>query len=121
MDTFIKDRVGLSITTYEFDDKGNPSPTLTHVFWGQTVKDATSIAKSHLVTDYFFSGSFEGGIDWKGQFLQLDNEGEILTQQSYRTRADISKILNNLTKQAEKINDKKEELGIIQQIEMIST
>lgn len=41
---------GISITTFEND---NELPTLTHIFWGKTLKDAIHVAESHLKTDYF--------------------------------------------------------------------
>lgn len=111
-------QIGLSITTYEYSN-GTSNRTLTHIFWGDTIEDTYNIAKSHLITDYFFSGSFEGGIQWKGKFLKLDNEGKLVGQYTYSDEEDLEDILDTLLEDAEEVNGLKEETGIIQQIEFI--
>ena len=95
-------KIGISITTYESDSK-----TLTHIFWGDTLQDAYNIAKSHLVTDYFFSSSFEGQMKWGTKVLQLSNDGNILPYQDNSKL--IEDILTRLTVDAYILNDIKAE------------
>ena len=51
--------VGIKVDSYELSS-GTPRPTLSHIFWGQDLNEAIGNAKSHLITDYFFSSSFVG-------------------------------------------------------------
>lgn len=108
------DQVGLSITSYEIQD-GQPVRTLTHIFWGDTIDEAVGVAKSHLITDYFFSGSMTGGIKWRGNFIEIQNKTQI-----FNGEAEKQEILAELTQRAEKINQAREELGEIKIYELLS-
>lgn len=109
--------VGIAITTYEGN---NPRPILTHISWGDDLQSAYGVLNSHLITDYFFSGSFHGGITWKGQFLRLTNDGQIIGQWGYNTQQEAQEILQSLARRAEQVDAAKQQLGIIQQIEFLS-
>lgn len=78
------------------------------------------IAKSHLITDYFFSSSFEGKMPWKGGSLTLYNDGFIINQQEYQDESEIENILEDLTKEAKKLNKEKRALNIIKQIQLLA-
>ena len=56
----MKAPIGLYITTYEQSKTGKYNPVLSHIFWGDTIKQATEYAQAHLISDVFFSGSFVG-------------------------------------------------------------
>ena len=107
--------LGLAITTYEFDDKNLPVPVLTHIFWGKDLKEAYDYAKSHLVTDYFFSGTFTGGINWKGTFLELDYDGEVVDHHTYQSSNGVSEIMDKLKARAMELNKKRK----LQQLEIL--
>ncbi len=66
-----KAKVGLMITTHE-----SGKPILSHTFWAETIDQAISFAKSHLLTDAFFEASWEGTFPWRGGVLELSNHGE---------------------------------------------
>ena len=70
-----KARCGIAVTTYE-GEGGQKVPIITHVFWGDTPRQALDYARSHLVTDYFFASSLEGAMPWGGDELALSNEYE---------------------------------------------
>jgi hypothetical protein len=63
-------KVGVMITSYE-GSPGKEKAILSHVFWGETTKEAFSYAKSHLKTDYFFSSTFVGSMPWGDSTLVL--------------------------------------------------
>jgi len=62
--------VGFALTTYEQD---STTPTLAHVFFGATLRDAERVARSHIVTDYFFRSSLLGEMRWRGDVVRLRN------------------------------------------------
>lgn len=115
MNNYIKAPFGISITTYELGS-GIPKATLTHTFWGETPDEAFGIAKSHLITDYFFSSSFIGEMPWNDGTLILNNKGELLGQYSKNT---LNSILNELANTAEHINLEQVNNGILQVIESV--
>lgn len=106
--------VGLSITTYEIQD-GEYIPTITHVFWGKDLNRAIEVAKAHLITDYFFSYSFEGEMPWgKDNVLILENTGRLVGKIQ---RSNVKNILNQLAKDAHDINDRKVAIGLVDDIQ----
>ena len=113
----LKAPIGISITSYELDDQTKKyNPILTHIFWGNDIDQALGYAKSHLVTDYFFSSPFIGEMEWQGSVLYLDIEGNILGKHNKR---EISKVLDELANRAEEVNDQQYSLGIVRTIQLI--
>lgn len=108
------------ITTYEITSEGQLNPVLTHVFWGHDLQQAIGYAKSHLITDDFFSASFEGGMPWKGSILRMTNEGKIIDRYTYSDPEEVIVILDKLGSKARHINRLKDELGIIRQIQILA-
>ena len=102
--TALPEKIGISITTYESSNK-----VLTHIFWGDTIKEAFGIAKAHLITDYFFSSSFEGKMPWGTDVLRLSNTGQIVP---YNDPKMTQLIIEKLTGIAKEINQIKREEGI---------
>jgi hypothetical protein len=93
-------RFGLYITTFEGDD-----PILTHVFWGDTLEDAVSVATSHLFSDFFFSSSFVGSMKWKGSMLILENEISVLMpRMNFASPKELKENLLNLSRKAQVIH-----------------
>ena len=95
------EKFGIAITTYE----NNNNKVLTHIFWGDTLQAAFGIAKSHLITDYFFSSSFEGQMRWGAEVLKLSNKGQILPYTDDVTTPQL--IIEDLTNFAREINRSK--------------
>lgn len=112
----LKAPVGLAITTYEVSEEGF-APTLTHIFWGDDLKDAIGVAKSHLITDLFFSSSFEGEMPWGDDVLLLTNDYELIGK--YK-ESNVKNIISQLSDAAVSINDRKVEKGIVRQIQLLS-
>ena len=116
----LRSPVEIVVTTYEVDPQGTLDPTISHTGHGKTLSEAFEKLKSHLITDDFFSGSFAGGIPWKGTFLRLSNEGKILGAYPY-TNDEYAKVaLMQLTQEAARVNSKKEELGRFKQLEILT-
>lgn len=67
-------RIGIRVDTYE----GN-SPILTHIFWGKDLSQAISYARSHLISDLFFSSTFRGEMKWKDGILFLSYNGKVMS------------------------------------------
>ena len=118
-----KATVGLYITTYEISEENEYMPILSHIFWGKDIKQALNYAKSHLVTDAFFNGSFIGELPWKDTILYLDNDGQIVSSQymDERTeRRNIDSAFRELTARAQVIRKDLDRMGVIQTIQRIS-
>ena len=99
------ERTGISIDTYEVVD-GRNMLTLTHIFWGDDLEGAIGVAKAHVTSDYFFSSSLLGSMDWKGSTLYLVNKGKLLLQRSVTYPEKIWEIMDQLKEEAVKINSK---------------
>lgn len=106
-----KAKYGLVITTYEISDN-KANPVLTHIFWGNTIKEAIGYAKSHLITDYFFAASFIGEMPWKGSYLIFENETEFIGRKLTNKKYDD--ILNELDDKAKEIIKKGKKFGLIE-------
>lgn len=102
-------KVGIAITTYESGNK-----VLTHVFWGDDLESAFGVARSHLITDHFFSSSFEGRMKWGTDVLKLTNEGRIVPYNE-----DPERIMDILAFYALSINGIKESVGLTQVLDDI--
>jgi hypothetical protein len=100
------------ITSYEFD-KNKWNPILTHVFYGKTIDEAYGYARSHLITDYFFSSSFLGEMPWKNTVLRMSNKGELIDTYGDEDTEIIEQILKDLTEEAKKIADIQDDLGLV--------
>lgn len=116
----LKAPVTLIVTTYELTSESQYKPTLSHSFYGDDITSAFGVAKSHLKTDEFFRSSFEGEMPWRGSFLRLSNNGVILGEYPYKKIQDTEILLNALAQEARRLGPIKEELGILQQIEILS-
>jgi predicted alpha/beta-fold hydrolase len=115
----LKAPVGLYITTYELSN-AKRTPTLSHVFWGQDLAQAVHNAKSHLIDDTFFSGSFVGHMPWKNFVLHLGNTGQILSQRSVQHPHDLDAAMDELEREAERIYAAQEDQGMIQIVQILS-
>lgn len=110
--------VGISITTYE-DNNGVWQPVITHTFWGNTFSEALGNAEAHLLTDYFFSSSFVGEMEWGEGLLYLRNEDEIIGEERLRRGDRVEYALAKLERKASEIDAKKREVGLIEIIESL--
>ena len=110
---------GIFITTYEYDqDNDEYTPILSHIFWGQNFNQALDYAKSHLISDVFFSSSFVGELPWRDSVLILSNDGSYLGSSKAPS---IKTALNQLKKKAKDVNEKQVETGMIQTVQMLSS
>lgn len=125
--------LGIAITSYEGDsadsaDRHQPStPIITHIFWGKNLKEALSYAKSHSITDYFFSSTFAGRMKWRDGELQLSYDDLIfglrLTGTSGMSPAPehlSEKRLLSLERYVLKVNDLQDQLGFDYFIEEVN-
>jgi hypothetical protein len=112
-----KAKYGLMITSYEISENG-PNPVLSHIFWGNTIDEAIGYAKSHLITDYFFSSSFIGKMSWKGSYLILENEPDFIGRKI--TNKQYDKIMDELDEEAKQIIKKGKKFEIAEIINEIA-
>jgi len=98
----MKSEYQISITTYEGDKL-----TLAHIFYGDSLKDAINIAKSHIITDEFFRSSFLGSMEWKGNTLKLSNNYEVFEHKGDINAKEIMKILEKRAIEVENENKMK--------------
>jgi len=119
MTSFLKlSSFGIAITTYELDeDTHRYNPILTHIFWGKDFDEALGYAKSHLITDVFFSSSFVGELPWREDVLIMNNKGQYIGSAKAPT---IEETLNILAHQAFNVYSQQESTGIIRTVQMIS-
>jgi hypothetical protein len=76
-------------------------PVLTHVFHGQTLEEAQQYARSHLLTDYFFSSSFLDKMSWKGgSVLTLRNRYDVHEHGRELAPQDTVRVLEQLQREA---------------------
>lgn len=63
------------ISTFEIDESTRTHElVLEHIFHGKTLEEAVQRAKSHLITDFFFSSSMLESMPWKeGSVISLRN------------------------------------------------
>lgn len=99
------------ITTYEISKNGT-NPVLSHVFYGKTLEQAYGYAKSHLITDFFYSSSFIGSMKWKNTVLQLSDIGKIINVVENEDMIDVKKTLDDLVLKAEEVNMNQKKLGM---------
>lgn len=100
----------IQIDTYEVNGE-QETLTLSHIFYGKTLKEAVGIAHSHLITDFFYSSSFVGTMPWRNAELSLLYSGEVYGPKSI-SEDKIDEILDELEIAAVKINRQQIELGI---------
>jgi hypothetical protein len=109
---------GLEVTTYEVSGQDRTaSPIISYIFWGKTLEQAMSYAKSHLKTDYFFSSTFGGQMPWVDTVLEFNYDGELLGQ--YQTES-VDDLLDDLSHEAQKIHAKQEKAGLVKIIRLLS-
>lgn len=96
---------------------------------GTNSKSSFRCSKSHIVSDYFFSSSFEGEINWDGLYIGLSNQGEIISQYQYNKSdtsenfdksRDMDYIFQRLSTHAKNMNGVKDRLGVVKKIQAIS-
>lgn len=114
----LKAPIGLDITTYEFSDNKS-TPILSHVFWGQDLDEAIGYAKSHLISDVFFSASFIGELPWRDTILHLSSEGDILSVECV-PHDKIQDAINRVAQHAVEVYKAQEQAGVIQVIHYLS-
>jgi hypothetical protein len=115
----MKAPIGIYITSYERSKNGKFNPILSHIFWGKDINQAFSYAKSHLISDVFFSSSFTGDLPWNDSIIIIDYDGEIISTNK-KVNGDIDEILDRLSENASDIRNKQDKSGIIQTIQKLS-
>lgn len=108
------------ITTYEMSERGL-NPVLSHVFYGKSLEEAFNYAKSHLITDYFFSSSFIGEMLWRDSILKLTNKGMITHMYYPQNNNEIQQIMTELGSLAKGINADQINSGIVMLIQQIAS
>lgn len=106
----------IKIISYEKDSKGNLEKILSHTFYGKTLKAAIGIAKSHLITDYFFSSSFVGEMKWGEGKLVLEYKDRIIGVK----QSSINKTLDEIHEQAIVVHEAQEDVGYNKVIARVS-
>lgn len=109
----------IMVTTYETTRDGR-KPVLTHIFWGETEEAAQGNALAHLTTDYFFSHSFLGRMNWSGSVLHLDNEGNVLSMEATPTREEMERVMNDLTMRARQTAANQDQFGMAMVIQRLN-
>ncbi len=104
------DKVSLMITSYE-----SGQPILAHIFYGDTIKDCFGAAKSHLLTDFFFSSTFVGKMEWRDGELMLSYDAKV-----YGVKRFPRKQLEKLEREAAEINDSQVDAGMTELIAKLS-
>lgn len=102
----------IQITSYEINN-GTMRPVLSHIFYGQTPEEAQGYARSHLLTDYFFSSSFVGKMNWQGSVLVLNNQGMLLSRYTPPNDTESRLIMTELAEGATQINRDQNRLGML--------
>ena len=96
------------VTSFEIND-GKTTAVLSHVFHGETLDQALGYAKSHMVSDLFYSASFIGEMKWKDKKLILSYDTKVISISYMRTEilqrmtddahvkleAEVKKVLDN--------------------------
>ena len=112
-------KVGIFVTTYEIsNNKWNV--ILTHIFWGKDLAQAKSYAHSHLISDVFFSASFEGKLPWKGSILTMTNDFGVIDVQSFYDLSEGERIIEQLEIEGKNIYNRQVRKGIIDAINDLS-
>ena len=115
----LKAPIGLYITTYEISH-GKAIPVLSHIFWGNDIDEAIHYAKSHMIDDTFFTGSFTGSMAWKNIILHLSDTGEILSTKQFINQENIQDIMHELQNQATKIYQAQGNRGMLKIVQILS-
>jgi len=97
-----KANFGIAVTSYETDKE--TIPIMTHIFWGKDIEQAVSYAKSHLISDLFYSSSFTGEMIWQDQKLKLSYDSKLLTVQLISNKELINqKIIEDLFREVNRV------------------
>ena len=107
------------VTTYEVSNS-NRNPTLTHIFYGQTLNEAYGNARAHLITDYFFSSSFVEQMQWNNSIIRLSNDYQVLENYQTSTSQEAQTLINELYNQAQQINNLKYSSGIVLLVQQLA-
>jgi hypothetical protein len=109
-------KFAIYVTSYEVS-KGKKTPVLIHIFPGNTLDEALGYAKSHLITDYFFSSTFVREMKWAGDKIELEYEGLVVGM----GRTDPKKIFAMLHDEAMEVNKQQEKEGVVKAIGRIAS
>jgi hypothetical protein len=108
----------IRVTTFELSARG-ATPTLRHTFYGRTLAEAQGVASSHLITDYFFSSSFIGSMQWGNTVLRLSNQYEVECLHHPTDRAATQALVNRLSAEARKVNQAQVQAGTLMVIQTV--
>lgn len=97
----------IKITSYEQSPEGSKK-ILSHCFYGDSLQEVISYAKSHLITDYFFSSTFVGAMKWGTGTLNLEYEGKILNINEKK----VINIFKDLEAEAHKVHHNQQTSGM---------
>lgn len=107
------------ITTFEFSKNGM-TPVLSHVFYGSTLDEAYGYAKSHMITDFFFSSSFLEEMPWKNSIIYMKNQGKVLYMDNFQDPAQAQQILFQLSEKAQEITSDQYKSGMVLAIQEVA-
>jgi hypothetical protein len=107
------------ITTYEVSDNGL-SPVLSHVFYGSTLDEAYGYAKSHMITDFFFSSSFLGKMPWRNSVIEMTNRGKVIDMNNFEHPEKVQQLLSGLSEKAQKVNSDQYKSGMVLAIQEVA-
>ena len=107
------------VTSFEID-KGTVTPTLSHIFYGQTLEKAYQVARSHLISDYFFSEAMLGQLHWKNSIITISNTGDIISQQPI-PQLEKDALFKRLYQEAIQITQKKQQLGVMLMMQRLTS
>lgn len=99
---------------------GSSNPTLSHIFWGSSQKEAMGNAQAHLLTDFFFSSSFIGRMPWGQNILHLSNDGGLLSAYEDIAPGQVDQVFNQILQRAREVNARQQNAGIIQVIRTVA-
>lgn len=111
--------IGLEVTTYEISGQ-EYLPTLSHVFWGKTLEKCVQVAKSHMVTDVFFTSSFLGEMPWKDSVLKLANDGKVVGIHTFTNSQELDNIMRSLNQHASKVGQLHAKEGTLQVVQRVA-
>jgi hypothetical protein len=114
----LKAPIGLYITSYEVSNE-IPRPILSHIFWGEDLKEVYQYAKSHLISDAFFNATLSTGqLPWNDSVLVLTYKGEYLTTKN--TKHHVNATIKKLVNESKSIHDTQTHKKLVQTVQHLS-
>ncbi len=83
------------------------------------MKRAVEIAKSHMLSDVFFSSSFMGEMPWRDTVLYLSNDGKVISGMEIDGKK-VGDIMDNLYEHAERVSGLQKKMSLFQVIQIVS-